>query len=81
MHTISEQEPLLSPVELRVDNTTDYHHQKIVKCRYRNLLMHGFHLLVMCVAGNAVRDTQCGFKVPFLRNLGHAFEVDFSLSV
>lgn len=29
---------------------------------HRNLLMHGFHLLVMLVAGGAVRDTQCGFK-------------------
>jgi hypothetical protein len=25
--------------------------------------MHGFHMLVMLVVGNAVRDTQCGFKV------------------
>ena len=29
----------------------------------RNFLMHGFHMLVMLVVGNAVRDTQCGFKV------------------
>lgn len=33
---------------------------------FRNFLMRGFHLLVMFVAGGAVRDTQCGFKVgPF----------------
>lgn len=32
----------------------------------RNFLMHGFHLLVVAVAGPAVRDTQCGFKVTFL---------------
>ena len=25
--------------------------------------MHGFHFLVMMVVGNAIRDTQCGFKV------------------
>lgn len=30
---------------------------------YRNILMHGFHLIVVLVAGGAVRDTQCGFKV------------------
>ena len=29
---------------------------------YRNLLMRGFHLLVVLVAGSAVKDTQCGFK-------------------
>lgn len=29
----------------------------------RNLLMHGFHLLVLLVAGGATKDTQCGFKV------------------
>ena len=29
----------------------------------RNFLMHGFHLLVMMVVGNQIRDTQCGFKV------------------
>jgi hypothetical protein len=29
----------------------------------RNFLMHGFHMLVTFVAGHAVKDTQCGFKV------------------
>lgn len=29
----------------------------------RNLLMHGFHFLVLLVAGPGVKDTQCGFKV------------------
>ena len=29
----------------------------------RNILMHGFHGLVMLVVGNTIRDTQCGFKV------------------
>jgi dolichyl-phosphate beta-glucosyltransferase len=29
----------------------------------RNFLMHGFHLLVVFVAGGAVKDTQCGFKM------------------
>ena len=29
----------------------------------RNFLMRGFHLLVLLVAGGAIRDTQCGFKV------------------
>lgn len=29
----------------------------------RNFLMHGFHVLVMMVVGNQIRDTQCGFKV------------------
>jgi dolichyl-phosphate beta-glucosyltransferase len=30
---------------------------------YRNMMMHGFHFLVTLVAGNRMRDTQCGFKV------------------
>ncbi|XP_031485491.1 uncharacterized protein LOC116254310 isoform X1 [Nymphaea colorata] len=30
---------------------------------YRNLLMKGFHLLVLLTAGVGVRDTQCGFKM------------------
>eukprot|EP00884_Botryococcus_braunii_P005223 jgi/Botrbrau1/14701/Bobra.0108s0054.2 len=30
---------------------------------FRNFLMHGFHLLVVAVAGTAIRDTQCGFKM------------------
>ncbi|KAL4439689.1 hypothetical protein ABPG75_002690 [Micractinium tetrahymenae] len=29
----------------------------------RNFLMHGFHMLVMVVVGNQIRDTQCGFKL------------------
>lgn len=29
----------------------------------RNFLMHGFHMLVVFVAGSAVKDTQCGFKM------------------
>lgn len=29
----------------------------------RNLLMHGFHLLVSCLCVQGVRDTQCGFKL------------------
>lgn len=33
----------------------------------RNFLMHGFHVLVMMVVGNQIRDTQCGFKVRFRR--------------
>ena len=27
------------------------------------MLMRGFHLLVMMVIGDRVKDTQCGFKV------------------
>lgn len=30
---------------------------------YRNLLMHGFHFVVLLVVGGAIKDTQCGFKV------------------
>ena len=30
---------------------------------FRNMLMRAFHLLVMMVIGDRVRDTQCGFKV------------------
>ena len=31
---------------------------------YRNILMHGFHLLVTAVLGSGgIRDTQCGFKL------------------
>jgi hypothetical protein len=34
---------------------------------YRNFLMHGFHFVVLLVAGGAVKDTQCGFKVSLLQ--------------
>jgi dolichyl-phosphate beta-glucosyltransferase len=30
---------------------------------HRNLLTRGFHLLVIAVAGPAIKDTQCGFKL------------------
>ncbi|BDA51359.1 Dolichyl-phosphate beta-glucosyltransferase [Coccomyxa sp. Obi] len=30
---------------------------------YRNFLMHGFHFVVLLVAGGAIKDTQCGFKL------------------
>ncbi|KAJ4719870.1 dolichyl-phosphate beta-glucosyltransferase-like [Melia azedarach] len=30
---------------------------------YRNLLMKGFHLVVLLTAGPGIRDTQCGFKM------------------
>ncbi|XP_057815905.2 uncharacterized protein LOC131029437 isoform X1 [Cryptomeria japonica] len=30
---------------------------------YRNILMKGFHLCVLLVAGAGVKDTQCGFKM------------------
>lgn len=33
------------------------------RSRLRNFLMHGFHMLVVFVAGGAVKDTQCGFKM------------------
>ena len=36
---------------------------KLVLVWCRNLLMRGFHLLVMLVIGNNIKDTQCGFKV------------------
>ena len=31
--------------------------------------MHGFHVVVLLVAGGGVRDTQCGFKVPICADL------------
>lgn len=30
---------------------------------HRNILTHGFHLLVSLVVGNKIKDTQCGFKL------------------
>lgn len=33
------------------------------RSKLRNFLMHGFHFLVTFVAGHAVADTQCGFKM------------------
>lgn len=30
---------------------------------HRNILTHGFHLLVSFVVGNKIKDTQCGFKL------------------
>ncbi|EIE18009.1 hypothetical protein COCSUDRAFT_21059 [Coccomyxa subellipsoidea C-169] len=38
---------------------------------YRNFLMHGFHFVVLLVAGGAVKDTQCGFKL-FTRGAARA---------
>ncbi|KAK9902701.1 hypothetical protein WJX75_003242 [Coccomyxa subellipsoidea] len=38
---------------------------------YRNFLMHGFHFVVLLVAGGAVKDTQCGFKL-FTRRAARA---------
>lgn len=36
---------------------------------HRQLLMHAFHLLVALAIGDAVKDTQCGFKL-FSRSAG-----------
>lgn len=30
---------------------------------YRTVLMYGFHILVTLLCSNAVKDTQCGFKL------------------
>ena len=38
---------------------------------HRNLLTQGFHALVVLVAGRAIRDTQCGFKL-FTRSAARA---------
>ena len=38
---------------------------------YRNFLMRGFHMLVLFVAGGAVKDTQCGFKVGLMSAASH----------
>lgn len=38
---------------------------------HRNLLTRGFHLLVIAVAGPAIKDTQCGFKL-FTRSASRA---------
>lgn len=35
----------------------------VKRTKLRNFLMHGFHMLVVFVAGGRIRDTQCGFKV------------------
>jgi hypothetical protein len=46
---------------------------------FRNFLMHGFHLLVVAVAGTAVRDTQCGFKVRLYKEVVTLSGPPFSL--
>ncbi len=38
--------------------------------------MRGFHLLVMMVIGDKVKDTQCGFKVRYC----HCITADFNMS-
>ena len=38
---------------------------------HRNLLTQGFHVLVVAVAGPAIKDTQCGFKL-FTRSAARA---------
>ena len=45
---------------------------KLVLMWRRNLLMRGFHLLVMLVIGNNIKDTQCGFKVGWHLAAPHA---------
>ena len=59
----------LGPLGIVVGSRAHLEKQAMAKRnRLRNFLTKGFHFLVMLVAGGAVRDTQCGFKV----SEGHA---------
>lgn len=40
----------------------------------RNVLMHGFHFFVTLVAGDAIHDTQCGFKIFTRRSCRQLFQ-------
>ncbi len=52
------------PVGVAVGSRAHMEQAAIAKRTWlRNFLMHGFHMLVTFVAGGAVKDTQCGFKV------------------
>ncbi len=52
------------PVAMAVGSRAHLANAALAKrSRLRNFLMHGFHALVTFVAGHAVADTQCGFKV------------------
>ena len=54
----------LGPLGIVVGSRAHLEKQAMAKRnRLRNFLTKGFHFLVMLVAGGAVRDTQCGFKV------------------
>ncbi|KAH9302510.1 hypothetical protein KI387_014093, partial [Taxus chinensis] len=45
---------------------------------YRNILMKGFHLCVLLVAGSGVKDTQCGFKM-FTRSAARRLFINIRL--
>lgn len=54
----------LGPVGLAVGSRAHLEQEAVAqRSKLRNFLMHGFHMLVTFVAGGAVKDTQCGFKV------------------
>eukprot|EP00891_Asterochloris_glomerata_P007263 jgi/Astpho2/7263/e_gw1.00113.72.1_t len=54
----------LGPLGMVVGSRAHLEKQAMAKRnRLRNFLTKGFHFLVLLVAGGAVRDTQCGFKL------------------
>ncbi|PKU59189.1 dolichyl-phosphate beta-glucosyltransferase [Dendrobium catenatum] len=57
--------PKLSDIEVSVFGSRAHLEKQALATRkwYRNFLMKGFHLVVLCTAGPGIRDTQCGFKM------------------
>nr|CCI55455.1 PH01B001E05.11 [Phyllostachys edulis] len=55
----------LSDVEIAVFGSCAHLEKQALATRkwYRNVLMKGFHLVVLLTAGPGIRDTQCGFKM------------------
>lgn len=57
--------PRLADIEIAVFGSRAHLEKKALATRkwYRNLMMKGFHLLVLLTAGPGICDTQCGFKM------------------
>lgn len=55
----------LSDIEVAAFGSRSHLEKQALATRkwYRNLLMKGFHLVVLLAAGGGIRDTQCGFKM------------------
>ncbi|CAL9098161.1 unnamed protein product [Musa textilis] len=61
----NDQSLKLSDIEVAAFGSRAHLEKQALATRkwYRNLLMKGFHLVVLLTAGPGIRDTQCGFKM------------------
>ncbi|XP_020523993.1 dolichyl-phosphate beta-glucosyltransferase isoform X1 [Amborella trichopoda] len=61
----SDSNPKFSDVAIATFGSRAHLEQQALATRkwYRNILMKGFHIVVLLTAGPGIRDTQCGFKM------------------